>query len=125
MKKFLAAAIIALGLIASGTGIADAAELRGNPNSKVYHNKKCKHYSAKRVTVKFRSEQEAAKKGYKPCKTCMIPNAKHGLIGNTKTRVFHKPNCKHASKNHVVVLKTPQEAKKKGYKPCNLCNSWK
>jgi len=44
--------------------------LRGNKNTKVFHNIKCQYYTSKNCTVEFRTAQEALAKGYKACKRC-------------------------------------------------------
>lgn len=43
-------------------------------------------------------------------------------IGNKKSKIFHKANCKSLpSKKNSVYFKTRQEALKAGYKPCRRC----
>jgi len=49
---------------------AGGAPVKGNPKSKVYHKTGCHHYEAKGSTAEFKSEQEAVKAGFKPCKQC-------------------------------------------------------
>ena len=49
--------------------------VKGNPDSKVYHKAACRHYTAKSSTKAFKSEAEAVKTGYKPCKQCAAPKA--------------------------------------------------
>jgi methylphosphotriester-DNA--protein-cysteine methyltransferase len=54
---------------------ADPVPVKGNPDSKIYHNAACRHYSAKSSTKEFKSEAEAVKDGYTPCKQCAAPKA--------------------------------------------------
>ena len=54
---------------------ADPAPVKGNPDSKVYHKVACRHYDAKSSTKEFKSEAEAVKDGYTPCKQCAAPKA--------------------------------------------------
>ncbi len=44
--------------------------IKGNPQSKIYHKSGCQHYSAKGSTVEFKTEADAVKAGYSPCKQC-------------------------------------------------------
>ena len=57
-------------LCASVVFAVDGGVLKGNPDSKVYHKPACHHYSAKGCVVEFKTEAEAKKAGYKPCKKC-------------------------------------------------------
>ncbi len=50
-----------------------ATTVKGNPDSKVYHKPDCRFYKAKSSTKEFKSEAEAVKSGYKPCKKCAAP----------------------------------------------------
>jgi methylphosphotriester-DNA--protein-cysteine methyltransferase len=54
---------------------AAPAPVKGNPDSKVYHKAACRHYAAKSSTKEFKSEADAVKAGYKPCKKCAAPKA--------------------------------------------------
>ncbi len=54
---------------------ADPAPVKGNPDSKIYHKADCRHYSSKSSTKEFKSEAEAVKTGYTPCKQCAAPKA--------------------------------------------------
>jgi len=122
MRNILTAAILSLGLLFSTVVTADSAELRGNPSSKIYHSEKCQFYNGKGVTEKFSSAAEAQKKGFSPCKNCVaVSVAKTGFVGNAKSKVFHKANCSSAPKANAVALKSPQEAKANGFKPCSIC----
>jgi methylphosphotriester-DNA--protein-cysteine methyltransferase len=56
---------------------ADPAPVKGNPESKIYHKTACRHYAAKSSTKEFKSEGEAVKAGYKPCKQCAPPKAQN------------------------------------------------
>ena len=60
--------------IACTTAAYAAAPVKGNPNSKIYHKTACRHYAAKSSTKEFKSEPEAVKAGYEPCKQCAGPN---------------------------------------------------
>jgi endonuclease YncB( thermonuclease family) len=43
--------------------------------------------------------------------------------GNSRSRVFHKPECQHYNcKNCVVEFLTTEEAVSNGYRPCKMCN---
>jgi len=44
--------------------------IKGNTKSKIYHKPSCKYYKAKNTTVVFKTEAEAKKAGYRPCKKC-------------------------------------------------------
>lgn len=68
--KYVAMAMIACTLT---TLAADSGPIKGNPDSKVYHKPACRHYDGKSVTKEFKSEAEAVKAGYKPCKQCAAP----------------------------------------------------
>lgn len=52
---------------------ANPTPVKGNPDSKVYHKSACKHYTAKGSTKEFKTEADAIKSGYKPCKKCAAP----------------------------------------------------
>lgn len=44
------------------------------------------------------------------------------IKGNPKSKVYHKPACKHyAAKGSTVEFKSEAEAKKAGYKACKIC----
>ena len=47
MKRIFGAALLSLGLILAGAASADAAVLKGNPKSKVYHVETCQFYKGK------------------------------------------------------------------------------
>lgn len=66
LKTLLAATLICV----TATFAIEGAAVKGNPTSKIYHNPTCKHYTAKGTTVEFKSEADAKKAGYKPCKKC-------------------------------------------------------
>ena len=70
MKRLWSAAVLSFGIILAGISNADAAELRGNPSSKVYHNSSCRHYKSKGASKVFASPAEAKAAGFKPCKVC-------------------------------------------------------
>jgi micrococcal nuclease len=43
--------------------------------------------------------------------------------GNTKSMVFHQPNCKdYNCKNCTAVFSSREEAVSQGYRPCGMCN---
>ena len=52
-----------------------------------------------------------------------IPNdSVSGLIGNTSSLVFHRPDCNFAqSPNCTQTFASAQEALEQGYKPCKIC----
>ncbi len=66
LKALLAATLVCATVVIAGEGPA----VKGNPKSKIYHKPACRHYAAKSTTVEFKSEAEAKKAGYKPCKQC-------------------------------------------------------
>ena len=76
MKRFLGTAILSLGLIIAGASSADAAGLRGNPSSKVYHTEACQLYKTTSATAMFNGEADAKAKGYAPCKACVLAAGK-------------------------------------------------
>jgi len=46
-------------------------------------------------------------------------------IGNSNTKVFHRPTCKYVSQiapEHIVYFSTREEAISAGYRPCKVCN---
>jgi methylphosphotriester-DNA--protein-cysteine methyltransferase len=76
--KLLAAAVIACSAAAFAAEPAPAPApaptvIKGNPTSKVYHKPACRHYNAKGSTAVFKSEADALKAGYQPCKQCAAP----------------------------------------------------
>ena len=81
MKRSKWIKLVAVALIACTTTIfaaeKAAATVRGNPDSKVYHKVACRHYSAKGSSKEFKTEAEAKKAGYKPCKRCAAPEKKN------------------------------------------------
>lgn len=90
MKKHVLAALAALALLMSpclvpaaqeaapapAAGAAPAAreaatqEVHGNPGSKVYHLPSCRYYNSKGASKVFKTAEEAAAAGYRPCKSC-------------------------------------------------------
>ncbi len=66
LKGLLAATLVC----ATGAFAQEAAAVKGNPDSKIYHLPACQHYAAKGSTVAFKSEEEAKQAGYKPCRQC-------------------------------------------------------
>lgn len=76
-KRNLLKALLAATLVcATVTFAGEDSAVKGNPKSKIYHKPVCKHYTAKSTTVEFKSEAEAKKAGYKPCKKCSTPKKK-------------------------------------------------
>ncbi len=69
MLKLLAVALVSC---AATVFAADPAPIKGNPESKIYHKPECRYYNAKSCTVVFKTEAEAVKAGYKPCKKCAV-----------------------------------------------------
>ncbi|WP_084068365.1 sunset domain-containing protein [Desulfocicer vacuolatum] len=43
----------------------------GNIHSKIYHKKGCRYYNCKNCIVLFKSEEDAKRAGYTPCKLCI------------------------------------------------------
>lgn len=66
LKSLLAATLVCATVTFAGEGAA----VKGNPESKIYHKPACKHYTAKGTTTEFKTEADAKKAGYKPCKKC-------------------------------------------------------
>ena len=77
MKKrtWLKLMIVAAFACTTAVYAANPAPVKGNPNSKVYHKAACRHYAAKSSTKEFKSEPDAVKAGFKPCKQCAAPKA--------------------------------------------------
>ena len=129
MKRLCCAAILSFGLIFAGVSSAEAAGLRGNPSSKVYHTETCQLYKPTASTAIFNAEADAKAKGYSPCKACVLASAKVKLptatnepyVGNAKTKVFHKAGCKVAPKKDPVGIQNLLQAHKNGFKPCKTC----
>lgn len=67
MLKMLLAAVL---ICASSVMAAEQAAVKGNPKSRIYHLPACKHFHAKGCTAEFKSEADAVKAGYTPCKQC-------------------------------------------------------
>lgn len=44
--------------------------LRGNAQSRIYHNASCRYYNCKACTVRLSSPAEARAKGFRACKVC-------------------------------------------------------
>ena len=42
----------------------------GNAKSRIFHTLKCRYYNCKSCTAVFKTQQEAIKAGYRPCKIC-------------------------------------------------------
>jgi len=80
LKSLLAAMLVCTTITFAGEGAA----VKGNPKSKIYHKPACKHYAAKGSTAAFKSEAEAKKAGYTPCKQC----------GETKKKAENKTDKK-------------------------------
>lgn len=50
------------------------------------------------------------------------PDMDDGVIGNTKTRKFHSPDCRHADcKNCTARFSSREKAVSAGYVPCKVC----
>jgi methylphosphotriester-DNA--protein-cysteine methyltransferase len=79
MKRSKWMTLVAVALIACTTNSFAAEQaavtVRGNPDSKVYHKVACRHYGAASSSKEFKTEAEAKKAGYKPCKRCAAPKA--------------------------------------------------
>ena len=48
----------------------------------------------------------------------------HNYIGNSNTKVFHRPTCRYVSQispDHIVYFSTREEAISAGYRPCKVC----
>ena len=74
-RNWLKLMIVAVFACATAVYAADPAPVKGNPDSKIYHKAACRHYTAKSSTKEFKSEAEAVKGGYLPCKQCAEPKA--------------------------------------------------
>ncbi|WP_157898941.1 thermonuclease family protein [Luteitalea pratensis] len=57
-------------LVADPDASAEAVELHGNVNSRLYHRPSCRNYSCKNCTRVFSSEQAAEASGFKAAKDC-------------------------------------------------------
>ena len=69
-NKWMKLVTVAMLACSMTVAAADNAPVKGNPDSKVYHKAACRHYSGKSSSKEFKSESEAVKAGYKPCKQC-------------------------------------------------------
>jgi len=83
-KRSMLKTLLAAALIGVSAAFAEDAPVKGNPKSKVYHLPLCKHYQAKGTTVEFKSEAEARKAGYKPCKICSKADRKSAASAEKK-----------------------------------------
>ncbi len=72
-RKWLSLMAVATIACAATAFAANTASVKGNPESKIYHKPACRFYNAKSSTKEFKSEAEAKKDGYKPCKQCATP----------------------------------------------------
>lgn len=72
-RTWLKLMIVAVFACTTAVYAADSAAVKGNPDSKIYHKAACRHYTAKSSTKEFKSEPEAVKAGYQPCKQCAAP----------------------------------------------------
>ena len=124
MKKHFLPALVLTLLAILCCGDAIAAELHGNPDSKIFHNASCQFYNAKGSTMRFATENAARAAGYKPCKICYDKNAQAGAgyVVNVNSGVFHKKGCV-LIKNQENYKTVPSynEAVARGYKPCDKC----
>lgn len=85
-KRSLLKALFAAAFVCASAVLAEeAAPIKGNPDSKIYHKSTCKHYAAKGCTVEFKSEQAAVEAGYKPCKLCAAPKSEKKTEKKTET----------------------------------------
>ncbi|MCR5813097.1 MAG: hypothetical protein K6G15_01205 [Desulfovibrio sp.] len=106
------------------------APLHGNTESKVYHSADCEHYNCKSCTKIFTSAQQAKAAGFHACSICggeegtiAKRKAASGWHGNPSSMVLHGPSCKYYNaKNSTEVFHSLEEAKRKGYRLCTLCN---
>ena len=81
MKRRTWLSLTAMALIACSAAVfaaePEAAKpkqpIKGNPKTKVYHKPACRYYKAKGCTKEFKTEADAKKAGYKPCKKCAGP----------------------------------------------------
>jgi len=73
--KLVAIAVIACtaSVFAEQAATPATTPVKGNPDSKIYHKADCRFYTAKSSTKEFKSEADAVKAGYKPCKQCAAP----------------------------------------------------
>jgi hypothetical protein len=74
-RNWLKLLIVAAIACTTAAHAAGPAPVKGNPDSKIYHKTACRHYAAKSSTKEFKSEGDAVKAGYKPCKQCAAPKA--------------------------------------------------
>ena len=68
--------------------------LKGNTKSKIYHKPSCVYYNSKYTTVEFKTEAEAKKAGYTPCKKCFgkkKKDSKKPAAKKTETPVKKEP----------------------------------
>ena len=57
------------------------------------------------------------------CATVAMGAETPAIKGNPKSKIYHKPACRHyAGKNTTVEFQTESEAQKAGYKACKQCN---
>ena len=86
-RNWLKLMIVAVFACTTAVYAAGPVPVKGNPDSKVYHKTACRHYTAKSSTKEFKSEPEAVKAGYKPCKQCAASkqeNKKKEAAGNSQ-----------------------------------------
>ncbi len=72
-SKWLKLMTVAMIACLASAFAAETGPIKGNPESKIYHKPACRFYNAKSSTKEFKSEAEAKKAGYKPCKQCATP----------------------------------------------------
>lgn len=60
------------------------------------------------------------------CASAAFAGEGAAIKGNPKSKVYHKPACKHyAAKGSSVDFKSEAEAKKAGYTACKVCGKTK
>ncbi len=102
----------------------------GNKRTGVFHREDCEF--AKKIAlynrVEFSSIEEAIEAGFRKCKICfresIFPQNQNGYIGNKRSRIFHRTNCRYAiqiAENNRVYFKSREEALNAGYRPCKVC----
>ncbi len=74
--KLMAVAVIACAATTFAAETTPAPVIKGNPNSKVYHKASCRFYKSKSSSKEFKTEADAKKAGYTPCKQCAASKKK-------------------------------------------------
>ena len=128
------AALVALLMALCGLSAIAGQPYHGNARSKVFHSPSCRYYDCDNCYVELSSVKEALRQGFRPCGICRpsdvsaastrsTRDAAAHYVGNSRSRVFHRIDCRYAScANCNVAFATRDDAINRGYRPGGCCN---